>query len=69
MPDRTKDLGRESRASRCKELSHRQAGMLSFAPYWAACITITSGARLRDHLTPGLLDGWEYSARTGLLLP
>ena len=63
--DPIRGLGRESHAGRCRGQGHRRANRSFLALYWVVCITITGGARLRDHHIPELLDGWEYSARTG----
>jgi ABC-type transport system substrate-binding protein len=59
---------RVSRASQYEGLSHPGGNSSSLAPYWADRITITTGGREGDHHIPVLLDGWEYSARTGTLV-
>jgi len=64
MHDPTRGLGSEYHASQCQRPSHRRVESSSLSQSWAACITTTSGAQLRDHHMPELLDGWEYSART-----
>jgi hypothetical protein len=53
----TKALDRESRASQYEGPSHRRLGSSSLAPCWVVCITITSGARLRNHHVPAQPNG------------
>ena len=52
-------------ADRRKELS-RWGGGPSLVPYWAGCITTTSGVQIRDRQVPELRSGWEYAASTVL---
>jgi len=62
------ELGRESRASQCEGSSRRRVERSSLALYWAVCITTTTGSRKGEIHIPELLDGWEFSARTGMPL-
>jgi len=57
MRDLTRVLGKESLARRRRGLAHRGARRWYLTPCWVACITITDGARLRDHHMSELPDG------------